>query len=431
MQVRMVTERRGGSGTGATPARAAGRTNALDRAFALVPARGRAPMLVAHVLDFPAGSFTLDELRARVAERAPGLAALGVVAVPGARSWTPAAPLDVAAHVTGEEPGGGRQRPGGGRLAEATDAVWGRALPARPAPGWDLRVLTCRSEGVQRVCFRIDHAVVDGVGAAHLVAALLADEPVVGPYPYRPPLAGRGSAAWLRASPLRRPPARETVPAGCEAAPSGRAATAYEDVPDERLRAVAARWGVGVNDLYLTAVSGAFAAFQRRWGGRVEDLRVVMPMSVRTREARLAPGNAALPAMLRLPCTAAGPGERLEAVAAQTLAHKVSGLREGGWASLLRFPPRLLRRAVERADYRLAASHIHVNGAYRVLGAVPLAAGVFGLNSPGMLGYLSLTRTESTARVLVVHDRAHAGLAGLPGLWVEALGELDELAGQG
>ncbi|XIE77191.1 hypothetical protein AB6O49_00455 [Streptomyces sp. SBR177] len=85
----------------------------------------------------------------------------------------------------------------------------------------------------------------DGVGAAHLVAALLADDPVVGPYPYRPPLAGRGSAAWLRASPLRRPPARETVPAGCEAAPSGRAVTAYEDVPDERLRAVAARWGWG------------------------------------------------------------------------------------------------------------------------------------------------------------------------------------------
>ncbi|MFF8599971.1 hypothetical protein ACF065_25585 [Streptomyces sp. NPDC015232] len=424
MQVRMVTERRGGSGTGAAPARAAGRTNALDRAFALIPARGRAPMLVAHVLDFPAGSFTLDELRARVAERAPGLAALGVVAVPGARSWTPAAPLDVAAHVTGEEPDGGR-------LAEATDAVWGRALPAFPAPGWDLRVLPCRSERVQRVCFRIAHAVVDGVGAAHLVAALLADEPVVGPYPYRPPLAGRGSAAWLRASPLRRPPARETVPAGCEAAPSGRAATAYEDVPDERLRVVAARWGVGVNDLYLTAVSGAFAAFQRRRGGRAEDLRVVMPMSVRTREARLAPGNAALPAMLRLPCTAAGPGERLEAVAAQTLAHKASGLREGGWASLLRFPPRLLRRAVERADYRLAASHIHVNGAYRVLGAAPLAAGIFGLNSPGMLGYLSLTRTETTARVLVVHDRAHAGLAELPGLWVEALGELDELAGRG
>ncbi|MEU3607491.1 hypothetical protein AB0E83_18910 [Streptomyces sp. NPDC035033] len=394
--------------------------NTLDRAFALLPARGLPPMVVGHVLDFPAGAFTLDDLRARVAERAAGLEALNVVAVAGARSWTRTAPPEVGLHVAGERVDG--------RLAGATDAVWGGPLPARPAPGWDLRMLTCRDERVQRVCFRVDHAVVDGVGTAHLVAALLADEPVVGPYPYRPPAAGRAPLAWLGASPLGKPPAHEVVPAGCDTARSGRVATAYEDVPDGELRAVAARWGVGVNDVYLTAVTGALAAFQRRQGGRVGDLRVVMPMSVRVQEARLAPGNAALPAMLRLPCTVAGPGERLESVVGQTLAHKGSGLRESGWRTLLRLPPRFLRRAVERADYRLAASHIHINGTYRVLGAPPLATSVFGLNSPGMLGYFSLTRAMDTARFTVVHDQAHAVAAELPGLWVEAL---DELAGRG
>ncbi|MFF2775567.1 hypothetical protein ACFVU3_11715 [Streptomyces sp. NPDC058052] len=392
--------------------------NALDRAFALFPEHGAVPMVVGHVLDFPAGSFTLDDLRARVAGRMPGLEALGVAAVAGARSWTPTAPAECELHVTGERVDG--------RLSEATDAFLREPLPARPAPGWDLRVLTCAIEEVQRVCFRIDHAVTDGVGTAHLVAALLADEPVAGPRPYRPPVAGRASPAWLRTSPFEKFPAHETVPAGCDTEPSGRAAMAFADVPDAELRAVAAQWGAGVNDVYLTALSGALAAFQRRHHPQVHDLRVVMPMSVRTEAARLAPGNAALPALLRLPCAAAGPGERLEDVVGQTVAHKGSGLREGGWWTLRRMPPRFLFRSTERARFRLAASHIHINGPYRVLGTPPLAASVFGLNSPGMLGYFSLTRTAATARITLVHDRSHATAAELPEMWVKALGELAE-----
>ncbi|MFI8513232.1 wax ester/triacylglycerol synthase domain-containing protein [Streptomyces sp. NPDC085460] len=392
--------------------------NALDRAFALLPARGAAPMVVGHVLDFPAGAFTLDELRGRVAERAPGLEPLGVVADAGARRWTRTPPPEPRVHV--------REERADGRLAEATDACLRAPLPARPAPGWDLRLLTCLTERVSRVCFRIEHAVTDGVGAAHVVAALLADDPVAGPYPYRPPGPGRASLRWLGASPFERFPEHETVPPGCASVPSGRASLVYADVPDGELRAVASRWGAGVNDVYLTAVAGAFAAFQRREAGRVHDLRVVMPMSVRTEGARLAPGNAALPAVLRLPCTAPGPRERLEAVVAQTRAHKASGLREGGWKALLRMPPRFLLRTTERARFRLAASHIGVHGAYRVLGTPPLAASVFGLNSPGMLGYVSLTRTQATARLAVVHDRSHGAAGDLPALWVKSLAELAE-----
>ncbi|MFF8410872.1 condensation domain-containing protein [Streptomyces omiyaensis] len=393
--------------------------NALDRALALFPEGGRARMTVVHVLDFPAGAFTLDELRARAAERLPGLEALGVAAVAGARTWTRTAPAEIGAHVGGERVDG--------RLAEATDELLGEPLPARPAPAWDLRLLTCGVEEVQRLCFRIDHAVTDGVGAAHLVGALLADEPVDGPHPYRPPVPRPARLAWLGSSPFGTYPEHETVPAGCGAPPSGRAAMAYADVPDAALRAVAARWGVGVNDVYLAAVTGALAALQRRQGGEVRDLRVVMPMSVRTREARLSPGNAALPAMLRLPCATAGAGGRLESVTGQARAHKDSGLREGGWRTLLRLPPRLLHRSTVRAVFRMAASHIRIHGAYRVLGSAPLGTSVFGLNSPGMLGYFSLTRTAATARFTVVHDRSHTAAAELPGRWVEALDELGAL----
>lgn len=416
MRVRMVSKSENRSCAGTVTR--TGRMNVLDRAFALFPDRSPARVTVVHVLDFPAGAFALDDLRARVAERAPGLEALNVAAVGGARSWTRTAPPEAGLHVRAEHVDG--------RLGEATDALLREALPTRPAAGWDLRMLTCRVDQVQRVCFRIDHAVTDGVGAAHLVAALLADAPVVGPYPHRPPVPRRTSRAWLRTSPFGRFPEHETVPAGCDTAGSGLATMAYADVPDGRLRAVASQWGVGANDVYLTAVTGALAALQLQQAGRAQDLRVVMPMSVRTQEAKLTPGNAALPAMLRLPCTATGPGARLEAVAGQTLAHKGSGLREGGWKTLLRVPPRLLHRSMQRPGFRLATSHIHINGTYRVLGAPPLAASIFGLNSPGMLGYFSLTRTMTTARITIVHDQSHTAAADLPQLWLKALDELSE-----
>lgn len=410
----MVSENVGGSGAGSVRP---GRMNALDRAFAFLSDRGTEPFMVGHVLDFPAESFTLDALRARVDERAAGLETLNVAAVPGARSWTRTAPPRAELHVSAERVDGG--------LAEATDVALHRPLPARPAPRWDLRLLTCRTEQVQRVCFRIEHALTDGVGAAHLLAALLADEPCAGPYPYRPPVRGRrGSAVWLAKWPLGKLPVEETVPAGSGAARSGRAAMAYADVPETDLRAVAARCGVGVNDVYLAAVTGALATLQQRQTGRARDLMAVMPMSVRPRGAALAPGNAALPAIVRLPCTAAAPGQRLEDLAGQTLAHKESGLRESGWRTLLRIPPRLLCRTTERAGFRLAASHINLNGTYRVLDAPLLGGSVFALNSPGMLGYFSLIRTTDTARVTVVHDRSLVAAAELPGLWVRALTEL-------
>ncbi|NML81302.1 hypothetical protein HHL19_22220 [Streptomyces sp. R302] len=392
--------------------------NALDRAFAFLSDRSAAPFMVGHVLDFPAESFTLDALRARVAERVPALETLNVAAVPGARSWTRTAPPRAGLHVGAERVDG--------RLAEATDAALLRPLPSPPAPRWDLRLLTSRTEQVQRVCFRIEHAVTDGVGAAHLLAALLADEPCVGPYPYRPPVRRRrgSSLAWSTKWPLGKLPVQETVPAGSDATRSGRVALAYADVPEAELRAVASRWGVAVNDVYLAAVAGALAALQRRLTGRAGDLTVVMPMSVRPRGAALAPGNAALPAIVRLPCTVADPGRRLEDLAGQTLAHKESGLRESGWRTLLRVPPRLLCRTTERAGFRLATSHINLNDTYRVLDAPLLGGGVFALNSPGMLGYFSLLRTTETARVTVVHDRSLASAADLPRLWVQALTEL-------
>ncbi|MFG2565243.1 hypothetical protein ACGFR6_07350 [Streptomyces sp. NPDC048567] len=393
--------------------------NAVDRTFALFSSAMPRPLMVGHVLDFPAGSFSLEDLRTRVAERAAGLETLRMDAARGARSWVRASPPDVALHVDAARVDGS--------LGEATDEVLRRPLPGGHAPRWDLRVLACPAEGVQRVCFRIDHAVVDGVGTAHLVAALLADGPVHGPHPYRPAAAGRGSAAWLRMVPYQRFAAHETVPQECGATPSGHESLAYADVPDSLLRALASRWGATANDVCLTALTGAVAEGQQRHGGRVRDLRVMMPMSVRAAGAELSPGNAALSAVVRLPCTLPTPGERLRSLAAQSARHKESGLRDSGWRSILRVPPGLLRRVMLRPGLRLAVSHIAINGTYRVLGAPLTATSILALNAPGLLGYVSLTRTAETARIGVLHDRSHAAAAELPAACVRALEELDGL----
>lgn len=398
-----------------------GRLNTVDRAFALFSSGTSRPLMVGHVLDFPAGSFTLNDLRARVAERAALLEALRIAVMPGARSWVGTAMPDIGERVD--------EARVDGSLGEGTDEALRRPLPGGRAPRWDLRALTCRAEGVQRVCFRVDHAVVDGVGTAHLVAALLADEPVRGPHPYRAPVTSRHSAAWLRTVPYKSFPPHETVPHGCGAAPSGRDSLAYADVPDSSLRALASRWGATVNDICLTALTGALAEGQREHGERVRDLRVMMPMSVRRAGAELTPGNAALSAVVRLPCTLPTPADRLRSLTAQSREHKESGLRDSGWRSVLRVPPGLLRRAMLRPGLRLAVSHIAINDTYRVLGAPLRAASILALNAPGLLGYVSLTRTTTTARIGVLHDRAHPAAAGLPDACVRSLGELESVAG--
>ncbi|RAJ57841.1 hypothetical protein K388_03900 [Streptomyces sp. KhCrAH-43] len=291
--------------------------NAVDRVFAHFSSGTSRPLMVGHALDFSVGSLSLEDLRTRVAET------LRIAAMPGARSWAGTAVPDSGERVDEvrvDDP-----------LGDETDEALRRPLPGGHTPRWDLRVLSCPAEGVQRVCFRADHAVVDGVGTAHLVAAPLADEPVRGPHPYRPPGAGRSSAAWLRTLPYKKLAPVETVPQGYGAAPSGRDSLASADVPDSMLRALASRWGATVNDICLTAVTGALAQWQHRHGGQAHDLRVMMPMSVREAGAELASGNAALSAVVRLPCTLTTPRDRLRSLATQSQRHKASGLREGGW----------------------------------------------------------------------------------------------------
>ncbi|MYS33357.1 MULTISPECIES: hypothetical protein [unclassified Streptomyces] len=60
-----------------------------------------------------------------------------------------------------------------------------------------------------------------------------------------------------------------------------------------------------------------------------------------------------------------------------------------------------------------------------MLGAPLSAASVLAPNGPALLGCISLTRTTDTARIGVLHDRAHAAAAELPEACVKSLKELD------
>ncbi|MFJ9597921.1 wax ester/triacylglycerol synthase domain-containing protein [Streptomyces virginiae] len=382
--------------------------NSLDRLFASFAEGGPLPLMVCQVLDFPVGSFTLDGVRARVAARSARLEALRLVTEPKAGSRLRTAPPDIEVHVTG--------RRVDGRLAAATDEVLRLPLPAGSLPGWDLHVLSCPVEGVQRVCFRIDHALLDGVGTAHLVAALLSDDPAPGPRPYRPTAPGRASLDWVRTLPWRGLRPHETAPLGCGSGPECPPTLAYADLPDAVLREVAGERSVTVNDLYLAAVAGALRSWQQQRAGRVRDVVVMMPMSVREAAATLVPGNAAVGAVVRLPCTLGTARERLDAVAGQAGRLKASGLRDSGWWAFSRLPVGVLGRLHARAGLRMATSHIGLGDPYRVLGAPVRAAGIVALNTPGLLGYFSLTRTATTARISLLHDGTLPGAAELPAL---------------
>lgn len=396
------------------PGQPPGPMNSVDRAFASVPLP---PLLVSHLVDFPAGSFTLEELRRRVETRAPDLAALRLASPGhGGRAWVPTALPDPKVHVV--------QAFVAGRLDEATDRVVRTPLPVVPA--WELCLLT--AEGVQRLCFRIDHAITDGVGATHLLAALLADEPAGGAHPYRRPATARPSLAWLAALPWRRVQPRRAVPRGFTTEVSGTPVTAHADFPEPALRRLAAALGVPVNDVYLAALAHALGGWQRDHGSEAADLLVLMPMSVRTAGAKLRVGNRALGGLVRLPCTRPSPRDCLAVLTPQLERRKRSGLREHGWTFLTRVPYRFLLRAMLQTGIRLGASHINLNGSYRVLGAPLLAASVVSPNVPGLLGYFGLTRTASMARISLVHDQVNAAAAELPGRCVRSLEELMALA---
>ncbi|WP_168220801.1 wax ester/triacylglycerol synthase domain-containing protein [Streptomyces sp. RFCAC02] len=379
-------------------------------------------------MDLPGTPPSPEALRTRTLERVGRLPALHQLATPAPR-WGRATLLDGDLHIRVRD-----IAPGRAALDAAATELLRTPLPSGTAPMWDIWLLRAPGHDGYRLCFRVHHALQDGVGAAHTVTRLLADDPgTPGPHAHRPvPATLRGLTGLGRDlyGSLRRD--RHWRMFG--APPAGDLAWACVDAADERLRLLAARWGGTVNDMFLSALARAFRAWHaaRPTGGApCADVTAVVPMSVRRKGEEHLPGNRLVFARVPLPCSQPGPAECVRRLVGRTGELRTSGQRELA-GRLFAWPPASATIAKQLAlttpRISLIASNVHLPHGIECFGSPVVAASMFTALPRGVLCYVSLTRTGGTARCTVVHDKALPGAAALPGLWLDALAELEASA---
>ena len=121
------------------------------------------------------------------------------------------------------------------------------------------------------------------------------------------------------------------------------------DLPLSKVKAVRAARGGTVNDVILAVVAGALRTWlTSRGAAPAADLRVLVPVSMRTRKERGTYGNQVSAVFCTLPVTEADPRERLRKVHEAMMEVKKSGSAVGAHA-LSRLgdfaPPQLLAQA--------------------------------------------------------------------------------------
>ncbi|MFF5126057.1 wax ester/triacylglycerol synthase domain-containing protein [Streptomyces syringium] len=382
------------------------------------------------VLDIDGAPPSIDALRERLRHRTGPLAALHLLPHRASSSWRSVdRPLDLTVHVA--------QGPGAcsGRASdEMINELIRKDLPQPPHPPWDMWLITSQGHRSYRICFRMDHALCDGVGAAYYLAVLLADQELPAPHLHRPARRTLAAASRFARNYLHRPPRGRAWP-DLSADYQGGARIAYVDVPDDRLLALARAWGVTVNDVYLTALALALPVWHSREFPESPflGLTAAVPLSVRTSGNEGAPGNHVVSMDLALPHSPSDPRHCLEAVLKQTRQAAHTGYRDTAHFLIERVLSPWLTRPDPRPRHALTATHLKLPSPWTVFGSSLTAAGLFCVPAGKMPCYVSLTRTAATARFSVVHDRRTPGATGLPELWRNALSELesrvDRLAG--
>lgn len=374
------------------------------------------------VLDIDGAPPGIDALREHVRHRTEPLEALHLLPHRASSGWQRVGrPLDPTVHVRQ----GPDDRSGRGR-DETTNELIREDLPRPPHPPWDMWLLTNQGHDSYRICFRMDHALCDGVGAAYYLAALLADQELPAPYLHRPARPTLAAASRFAGNYLRRQPRGRAWPDLSADYPGG-ARIAYVDVPDDRLLALARAWGVTVNDVYLTALALALPVWHSREFPESPflGLTAAVPLSVRTSRNEGAPGNHVVSMDLALPRSPSDPRHCLEAILEQTRRAARTGYRDTAHLLIERLLSPWLTRPDPSPRHALTATHLKLPSPWTVFGSPLAAAGLFCVPAGKMPCYVSLTRTADTARLSVVHDRRTPGATRLPELWRNALSELE------
>ncbi|QOV39872.1 condensation protein [Streptomyces ferrugineus] len=396
------------------------RMGMADLAYRLAT-HGR-PLPVVFVFAFGGRAPSLDAVRARVAERAHRIPALRYRIAPDRPGFRRVDRIAVEQHVHEVW-----------LPEDADDAEAGRlmlTLPVNPdsRPRWDVWLVHGPTGGYS-LCYRSDHTVQDGVGAAHTARALLADHPEGGPAAYRaarPTARGLVGALGDAVGGFRAPTPKPAI----DGASSGRITLCRTLTPLARLRAIGRVHGGTVNDVYLTALSHAVHTWHMKATGTPHPpLPVAVPMSVRGPGEECAPGNRMVTARLLLPCDEPSPRVAFARVVAAT-SHLRASRRRDAVRLLLSATPRALgarlgTRMVNGDVVAGPASSVNFGAALVHQGAASRSAAVFSGLAAGIRFLTTLTSQHDAACLTVVHDETLASADELPDLWLAALLELE------
>jgi diacylglycerol O-acyltransferase len=370
------------------------RLSALDASFLRVEG-SNAHMHVGwlSMLDLPQGCERLDPaaVRRQVEVRlhhAPRFRQVVYAPPPGLGppAWVDAEDFRLEHHVTAET----AARTPTTALRRIVDAFLSEPLP-RERPLWRIHVVPRLPGRRAAIVGKVHHAMVDGIAAVQLGMLLFDVDPAAAPQtpvPWQPravPPArrivdaardsaleqfriasraaalgldpGRGAriagtlrrAAFSVAEDVRRPAPDSYLndPIGPQRRLVGTA------LPLRPLLEVKERSGAKLNDVVLALVAGALARLAEAHGKPPQDLRVMVPASVRN-GGRAGDGNAISFLFVDLPVATASPRRRLELIRERTQELKRSG-RIAGTDQLLRVLE-LLPGAVQGQAARLAAS---------------------------------------------------------------------------
>ncbi|MDT0380551.1 wax ester/triacylglycerol synthase family O-acyltransferase [Streptomyces sp. DSM 42041] len=388
-------------------------------------ARG-VPLPTGFLFGFRGAPPPLDALRARVGGRGRRLPVLHH------RIATHRPVVERADRFTVEEHVHEAELPDGGGMAEAGRLMLDRPLPSDGRPPWEVWLFHGPGDGYA-LCYRGDHTLQDGAGAAHTARFLLGDHPAGGPAGRRPAWPTPIGAADALGDMLSayRPP-RDPLPQAFTVRPAGRSGMCVADAPMARLRAIGRAAGGTVNDVYLAALAHAFRSWHLKTTGTPPPpLPVAMPMSVRAPGEELLPGNHMIMTRLLLPTDEGSPAGALERVIAWTGEIRRTRRRDAT-RLLLAAGPAAVGAAVgvRMVNGRRIAgpvSGMDLGGPLVHGGDTAVSAGMFTGLAGGVLCYTSLTGYHGTARLTLVHDLALRGVDALTEHWLSALDQLDDL----
>ncbi|MGW1259106.1 wax ester/triacylglycerol synthase domain-containing protein [Streptomyces sp. NPDC002513] len=415
-------------------------THAVDRAFLSMERRHPGVRWdtggVAYLSGPPP---SLGDLRAYVGFRLGRLPLLTSRIEGGTRRprWRPDADFTVDRHVhevVAEGP-------------EGWDAALHTALNAPFTPGtyWGIWLVHGHAPDEYAVCYRFHHACQDGSAAAITFRAMLGEgEPSARPVPRKGRLAGLprrlGTAVGLASMFMARSLAVRDHRPAVPFVPTGERRLWRGRVPADTLRRIGTAQGGSAHDAHLAALAGALSAWSARSGVPLPRVTALLPVDARRPDEEQTWGNRCFALPLELPVRAAaergtGPRDghpplwRLEHIMATTRKLRGEAWRQAIQDMVRYMPDRptewYLRRMLSPRVTDIVATSMPVADKGSLGDSQVTGVALLPLLVPGHLFGMGLSFFGNWAEVSFVTDRALPFGELLPGLWEQAVGELE------